>query len=115
MANGKFESALTSFIPTSSKEWKQEHVALLNSACEIDRLTRHIQDDSLNMARRFEAYAKDISVRGSGWDPTGYSTIRDIAMNTAKLEAEHTSFRTLARLVLGKDKVQSILEIVADS
>jgi hypothetical protein len=101
MANGKYETALMTLIPSNPKEWNKGHIELLTTAGTIDRLTEEIIRDSKSMARKFEAYAIDMEARGEGWSPMGYSTLRDIEINSAKLEVHESHLSNLLRLTLG--------------
>ena len=106
-SNGRYEAATLVLLPSTSKLWSEGHVDLLSAACEVDRLTDRIVEDSKYMARKFESYATEVAIRHEGWDPTGYSTIRDISMNTAKLECARRHFNSLLRLIFGKDAVKA--------
>jgi hypothetical protein len=101
MANGKYETALMTLIPSNPKEWNKGHIELIAAAGTIDRLTDEIIRDSKSMARKFEAYAIDMEARGEGWSPMGYSTLRDIEINSAKLEVHESHLSNLLRLTLG--------------
>ena len=50
MKNGKYETALTDYIPANVKEWQPIHVELLTAAGTIDRLTADIIRDSKNLS-----------------------------------------------------------------
>lgn len=113
---GRYEGAVLKLLPSSPKNWAEGHTDLLSAACEIDRLTDRIVQDSKSMARKFESYAAEITARSEGWDPTGYSTIRDISTNTAKLESERRNFNMLLRLLFGRDAVKKLnVEIAEES
>jgi len=113
MANGKYETALMTFIPSNPKDWSLSDVELISTASEVDRLTDRIVQDSRSMARSFETFAREVALRNEGWDPTGYSTIRDIAVNSAKLEVEKTNLISLVRLILGRDAAKDFVSEVA--
>lgn len=113
---GRYETAVLNLLPSNPKNWEAGYVDLLSTACEVDRLTDRIVGDSKSMARKFESYAAEIATRSEGWDPTGYSTIRDISTNTAKLESERRNFNMLLRLLFGRDAVKKLnVEIAEES
>lgn len=112
MANGKYETALMTLIPSSPKEWTDKHVELLTAAAEVDNLTHKIVDDSRRMAQKFEAYATEVEARGEGWSPLGYSTLRDMEINIAKLEVHKGYLRVLLRGAFGKDAVKEFMGMV---
>ncbi len=101
MANGKYETALMTLIPTDPKEWNPGHIELLTATNTVDYLTDQLIRDSMSMARKFEAYASDMEVRGDGWSPMGYSTLRDIEINSAKLEVHKSVLANILRMTLG--------------
>ena len=101
MANGKYETALMTLIPTRPKEWTSSHVALIAAANHIDYLTDTIIRDSESMAKKFTNFANEMATRGDGWSPMGYSTLRDLEVNIAKLEVNKNYFITLLRLAFG--------------
>ncbi|NBV59380.1 MAG: hypothetical protein EBR68_06340, partial [Synechococcaceae bacterium WB4_2_0811] len=72
---------------------------LLNAAGTIDRLTADIIRDSKAMSTRFEAYAIDLELRGEGWSPMSYSTLRDIDLNTAQLAVHRSTLHTMLRMI----------------
>lgn len=116
MANtGRYETAVLNLLPSNSKTWEAGHVDLLAAASEVDRLTDRIVADSKSMARKFESYAAEIAARNEGWDPTGYSTIRDIATNTAKLECERRNVYSLLRIFFGKDATKNFMNTVFEA
>lgn len=100
---GKYEAALFTLIPSNPKEWLPSSVELLTMASSIDRLTAQVVEDSRRMASKFEAYADEVEARGEGWSPMGYSTLRDIEVNIAKLEVFKESIIGLLRATLGPD------------
>ena len=112
---GRYEGEVLKLLPSSPKNWVEGHIDLLSAACEIDRLTDRIVADSKSMARKFESYAAEIAARNEGWDPTGYSTIRDISTNTAKLESERRSFNMLLRVLFGRDAVKKFAVSLVDA
>ncbi len=112
---GRYETAVLNLLPSNPKNWETGHVDLLSAACEVDRLTDRIVADSKWMARKFEYYAAEVAARHQGWDPTGYSTIRDIATNTAKLESERQHVHTLLRILFGKDAAKDFAVAILDS
>jgi hypothetical protein len=99
MKNGKYEAALTDYIPANVKEWQPIHVELLTAAGTIDRLTADIIRDCETMSTRFEAYAIDLKLRGEGWSPMGYSSLRDLDLNIAQLAVHKEYFHNLLRSI----------------
>lgn len=101
MNNGKYETALMTLIPSNPKEWTPSHVELLTAANSIDYLTDTIVRDSVSTARKFTTFAEEMTTRGDGWSPMGYSTLRDLEVNIAKLEVHKTYLTNLLRLTFG--------------
>ena len=56
MANGKYETALMTLIPSIPKEWNNGHGAMYAAAGTIDRLTDDIIRDSKYMAKKFTSF-----------------------------------------------------------
>jgi len=106
---GKYETAITTFIPSNPKEWTSTHVELLTAANTVDSLTDRIVDDSRRMAQKFEAYATEVDTRGEGWSPLGYSTLRDLEINIAKLEVHKEYLRMMVRTAYGEGAFESWL------
>lgn len=96
---GKYETALMEFIPQDSKEWTSLHVEMIATATTIDNLTADIIRDSKAMAARFEAYATDLALRGEGWSPMGFSSLRDIDLSTAQLAVHKSTLHTMLRMI----------------
>ena len=113
MANGKYETALMTLIPSNPKEWNHGHIELLATATTVDYLTDQLIRDSKSMARKFEAYAIDMETLGAGWSPMGYSTLRDIEVNSAKLEVHKTHFTNLLRLTLGPNGFKDFTKVLS--
>jgi hypothetical protein len=109
---GKYETALMTLIPTSPKEWTSTHVEMLTAAATVDNLTDRIVDDSRRMAKKFESYATEVEARGEGWSPLGYSTLRDMEINIAKLEVHKDYLRVLVRSAYGKDVAKDFVSKV---
>lgn len=101
MKNGKYETALMTLIPSNSKEWTPSHIELLTAANSIDYLTDAIVRDSQSMARKFTTFADEMATRGDGWTPMGYSALRDLEVNIAKLEVHKAYLTNLLRLTFG--------------
>lgn len=101
MANGKYETAIMTLIPTNPKEWIHGHIDLITAANHVDHLTDEIIRDSESMGKKFTSFANEMAARGDGWSPMGYSTLRDLERNIAKLEVHKTYLANLLRLVLG--------------
>jgi len=106
---GKYETAITTLIPNHPKEWTPTHVELLTAASTVDNLTDRIVDDSRRMAQKFEAYATEVETRGEGWSPLGYSTLRDMEINIAKLEVHKEYLRMMVRTAYGKDALKDFM------
>jgi len=96
---GKYETALMEFIPQDSKEWTSLHVEMIATATTIDNLTADIIRESKAMSTRFEAYAIDLELRGEGWSPMGYSSLRDIDLNIAQLAVHKSTLHTMLRMI----------------
>jgi len=101
MAKGKYETALMTLIPADPKEWNPGHIELLTVSNTIDYLTDVIIRDSESMARKFTNFANEMSNLGDGWSPMGWSTLRDLEVNIAKLEVHKAHLANLLRLTLG--------------
>jgi len=99
MNNGKYETALMTFIPSDPKEWNPAHIELLTAAGTIDRLTADIIRDSKSLSEKFARYAEDVELRGEGWSPMGYSSLRDLDLNTAQLAVHKETLRTMLRMI----------------
>ena len=99
MKNGKYETALTNYIPSNAKEWQPIHVELLTAAGTIDRLTADIIRDSKNLSEKFARYAEEVELRGEGWSPLGYSSLRDLDLNIAQLAVHKEYFKNLLRTI----------------
>jgi len=112
MKNGKYETALKDYIPANVNEWQPIHVELLTAAGTIDRLTADIIRDCETMSTRFEAYAIDLKLRGEGWSPMGYSSLRDIELNIAQLAVHKEYFRNLLRMI-DRELPETFLKLLA--
>ena len=99
MKNGKYETALTDYIPSNVKEWQPIHVELLTAAGTIDRLTADIIRDSKNLSEKFARYAEEVELRGEGWSPLGGSSLRDLDLNIAQLAVHKEYFKNLLRTI----------------
>ena len=113
MAKGKYETALMTLIPSNPEEWNHNHIALIAATNTVDYLTDQLISDSKYMARRFEAYAIDMEARGEGWSPMGYSTLRDIDINSAKLEVHKSHLANLLRLTLGPNGFKDFTKVLS--
>ena len=109
---GKYETALEGFIPATAKEWQAIHVELLTAASTIDRLTADIIRDSKNLSEKFARYAEEVELRGEGWSPLGYSSLRDLDLNIAQLAVHKEYFRNLLR-TLDPEAPKAFLKLVA--
>jgi len=96
---GKYETALMEFIPQDSKEWTSLHVEMIATATTIDNLTADIIRDSKNLGEKFTRYAEEVELRGEGWSPLGYSSLRDLDLNIAQLAVHKETLRTLLRMI----------------
>lgn len=110
MKNGKYESAVMNLVPSSPKEWTPVHIDILTAAATIDRLKDDIIGDSRRMAEKFNSYATEVETRGDGWSPMGYSTLRDLDVNVAKLEVHKEYFRTLMRSHFGLEVTKAFFQ-----
>jgi hypothetical protein len=95
---GKYETALMEF-PKDSKEWTSLHVEMLATATTIDNLTADIIRDSKNLSEKFARYAEDVELRGEGWSPMGYSSLRDLDLSTAQLAVHKSTLHTMLRMI----------------
>ena len=109
---GKYETAIMTLVPNHPKEWTDKHFELLTAAATVDNLTDRIVDDSRRMAKKFESYATEVEARGEGWSPMGYSTLRDMEINIAKLEVHKDYLRMLVRGAYGKDVAKEFVSKV---
>ena len=109
---GKYETALEGFIPANSKEWQHIHIELISAATNIDRLTDDIIRDSKSMSERFARFAEEVALRGEGWSPLGYSSLRDLDLNIAQLAVHKEYFRNLLR-TLDPEAPKAFLKLVA--
>jgi len=96
---GKYETALMEFIPQDSKEWTSLHVEMIGTATTIDNLTADIIRDSKNLSEKFARYAEDVELRGGGWSPMGYSSLRDLDLSTAQLAVHKSTLHTMLRMI----------------
>jgi len=96
---GKYETALMEFIPQDSKEWTSLHVEMIATATTIDNLTADIIRDSKNLGEKFTRYAEDVELRGEGWSPLGYSSLRTMDLNIAQLAVHKETLRTMLRMI----------------
>jgi hypothetical protein len=110
MTNGKYETALMTFIPSNPQEWNPDHIELLTTAGTIDRLTDDIIRDSKYMAKKFTNFSEEMEVRGGGWSPMGGSTLRDLELNTAKLEVHKSYLATLLRMNFGPNGFKDFIK-----
>jgi len=99
MKNGKYETALKDYIPANVKEWQPIHEELLNAAGTIDRLTADIIRDSKNLGEKFTRYAEEVELRGEGWSPLGYSSLRDLDLNIERIAVHKEYFKNLLRSI----------------
>ena len=109
---GKYETTLEGFIPATAKEWQPIHVELLSAAGTIDRLTADIIRDSKSLSERFARYAEEVELRGEGWSPLGYSSLRDLDLNIAQLAVHKEYFRNLLR-TLDPEAPKAFLKLLA--
>jgi hypothetical protein len=96
---GKYETALMEFIPHDEKEWTSLHVEMIATATTIDNLTADIIRDSKNLSEKFARYAEEVELRGEGWSPMGFSSLRDIDLNTAQLAVHKSTLHTMLRMI----------------
>ena len=113
MANGKYETALMTLIPSNPQEWNNGHIELLTAAGTIDRLTDDIIRDSKYMAKKFTNFSEEMEVRGEGWSPMGFSTLRDLELNTAKLEVHKSYLSNLLRHTLGPNGFKDFTKVLS--
>ena len=113
MKNGKYEAALMTLIPSNPKEWQGSHIELLTATNTIDNLTDTIARDAAAMGKKFTSFSEEMLTRGDGWSPMGYSTLRDLEVNIAKLEVHKTYLINLLRAFLGKDGVKAFRDALS--
>lgn len=109
---GKYETALQKYIPQEVKTWTPLHVELLTAASTIDRLTADIIRDSKSLSEKFARYAEEVELRGEGWSPLGYSSLRDLDLNIAQLAVHKEYFRNLLR-TLDPEAPKAFLKLVS--
>ena len=107
--HGKYETILRKYIPQEVKTWTTLHIELLTAAHNIDRLTADIIRDSKNLSEKFARYAEEVELRGEGWSPLGYSSLRDLDLNIAQLAVHKEYFRNLLR-TLDKDAPKKFIK-----
>jgi len=96
---GKYETALMNYIPANSKEWTSLHIEMIATATTIDNLTADIIRDSKNLSEKFARYAEEVELRGEGWSPLGYSSLRDLDLSTAQLAVHKSTLHTMLRMI----------------
>lgn len=96
---GKYETTLMEFIPQDSKEWTSLHVEMIATATTIDNLTADIIRDSKNLGEKFTRYAEEVELRGEGWSPLGYSSLRDLDLNIERIAVHKEYFHNLLRSI----------------
>lgn len=97
MKNGRYVTALGHLIPANPKAWPESTMDVLEHAEEVDRLAAQIADDLRRNAERFTKAADRIAAGHFPEDPTGYSSLNDIATNCARHKAKTESLITLIR------------------
>ena len=112
MKNGRYVTALKTLIPANPKEWTEETFDVLEHAGEVDRLAAQIADDLRRNAERFTNVADRIAAGHSPEDPTGYSSLNDIATNCARHRAKAESLITLIRSVLGPEAKKAFFAVL---
>jgi len=112
MKNGKYETALTNYIPSNAKEWQDTHIKLFTTALTIDRLTADIIRDSKNLSEKFARYAEEVDLLGKGWSPLGYSSLRDLDLNIAQLAVHKEYFKDMLRLI-DRELPKTFLKLLA--
>jgi hypothetical protein len=110
---GKYETALMEFIPKDSKEWTSLHVELLTAAGTIDNLTADIIRDSKSLSEKFARYAEEVELRGEGWDPMGYSSLRDLDLNVERIGVHKEYFHNLLRMTFGPNAHKTFVKALA--
>jgi hypothetical protein len=113
MNNGKYETALMTFIPSDPKEWNPAHIELLTAAGTIDRLTADIIRDSKSLSEKFARYAEEVELRGEGWDPMGYSSLRDLDLNIERVAVHKEYFHNLLRMTFGPNAHKTFVKALA--
>lgn len=112
MKNERYSTALKTLIPANPKEWTESTVDILEHAGEVDRLAAQIADDLRRNAERFTNVADRIAAGHSPEDPTGYSSLNDIATNCARHRAKTESLIILIRSVLGPEAKKAFFAVL---
>ena len=122
---GKYETTLMKFVPASPKDWTEQHIILLTTAAEVDRLTDAIVSDSERMAKHFTEYGDAVKNGRDFLSPpygagflalrSGSSAISDIAINSVRLHENVGSLLACLTLVLGKDGRKDFLVALRDA
>lgn len=102
-----YERSVETAVIGSETDLNEQALAVLNLAGECDRLTRQLAEDSARMSELFARFATEVSTLRHAQPPTGYSSLRDIDTNNAKLEAKREALVALIRLVYGKEALES--------
>lgn len=92
---GIYEAAISLvFGVTCSSTEAGSLLIVYTLACEIDTLQRQCAEHGENMARRFEEYATRMrtSLTSDASTPLTYSTLHDLARDSAVLAAKRTTF-----------------------
>lgn len=85
-------------------------LTLLRMAAKVDRVAADLCIDSRRMAERFNSFAATIEGGFFTDSPTGYSTIGDIASNTARLRELKDQLNVLFRLRYNTDEIAAFYE-----
>ena len=100
---GKYESTLLKFLPSSEKEWTKADFALLEAAGSIDRTREQLVRDAEYLSRKFAEFAGEVGTNMSyvTTPPTGCSSLNDVTANARGLQVAMDSFVALLGAVHG--------------
>ena len=126
MRKNVYESALTSLLTALRAEacagelLTAADAIALSMAGEVDRLAARIESDSREMAERFARFADamtdgvSLASKFASRSPMGYSTLRDLEVNVAQLEAKRDGLCCLLRAVYGEKLCSAMLATIRE-
>lgn len=104
MDSKTYEQAAMAVVTRDGQEITDKALTVLRAASECDRLHALLIDDARTTAQRFEAFARELATgRVSLSCPTGYSTVRDIPENLARLVCKRDELAVLVRVLYGRE------------
>lgn len=105
---GEFEKAtlvILEGIPTNERT--QLHWEVVGAALNVDRIQAQVIRDARDMANKFNTYADNLGM-GHAHSPMGYSTLRDLEVNIAKLEVHKEYLTALVSAQFGESAVNRL-------